>query len=206
MRTQQIAVWAVVGIAVMPLAGCHVEKTTHGDSKDVNITTPFGGMHVKTNGDDLQSSIGMAAYPGAEASYDDGNDNRSADVDMSFAGFQLRVKKSSYRTDDAPDKVEAFYRNELKRYGDVISCRNGKLVGSPAKTLEGLTCDRNSEGHVTVDDHAGKDELELKTGSKQHQHMVEINADGSGTKFSLVALDLPGKMTQDSDENTDRRQ
>jgi hypothetical protein len=34
---------------------------------------------------------------------------------------------------------------------------------------------------------------------------VEIDTDGSGTKFGLVALDLPGKMLNDS-ENDDTRQ
>jgi hypothetical protein len=192
LRQQRIAVWAVAGIAVMPMAGCRVEKSTHGDSKDVTISTPFGGMHVKTNGQDVPASIGLGVYPGAQAVSDDGNDNQSADVDMSFGHFQLRVKKASYRTNDSPDKVEAFYRTELKRYGVVIACRNGKLVGSPARTDEGLTCDRNADRHVTVDDHAGKDELELKTGSEQHQHLVEIDRDGGGTKIALVALDLPG--------------
>jgi hypothetical protein len=155
-------------------------------------------MHVKTNGNDVPGSMGLAVYPGAQAIYDDGNDNHSADVDMSFGHFQLRVKKASYRTNDAPDKVEAFYRTELKHYGDVIACRNGKLVGSPARTEQGLTCDRDRDHHVTVDDHEGKDELELKTGSTQHQHVVEINADGGGTKIALVALDLPDESGKDT--------
>ena len=112
MRTQRIAVWAAVGVTTAMLAGCRVEKSTHGDGKEVNISTPFGGMHVRTNADVL-TSIGLPAYPGAQPMYDDGNDNRSADVDMSFGGFQLRVKKADFRTDDAPDKVEAFYRDGL---------------------------------------------------------------------------------------------
>jgi hypothetical protein len=198
MRTQWIAVWAVSGIALMSVAGCRVEKSTHGDSKDVTISTPFGGMHVRTNGDNVPASMGLAVYPGAQAIDDDGHDNHSADVDMSFGGFQLRVKKASYRTNDAPDKVEAFYRTELKQYGDVIACRNRKAVGTPAQTGEGLTCDRDRDHHVTVDDREGKDELELKTGSPRHQHAVEINADGGGTKIALVALDLPNDSRQDS--------
>ena len=109
---------------------------------------------------------------------------------MNFGSFRLRVKAVSYRTDDAPDKVEAFYRGNLKQYGDVIACRNGSTVGQPAKTLDGLTCDTEVNQHVSVDDSTGKHGLELKTGSKLHQHIVEIDRDGSGTKFALVALDL----------------
>lgn len=86
----------------------------------------------------------------------------------------------------------------MKRYGDVIACRNGKLVGSPAKTGEGLTCGRDADRHISVDDHAGKDESELETGSTQHQHLVEIDQDGGGTKIALVELDLPGDHEEDS--------
>jgi len=190
MRTRRIAVWAGVGLAVMLMAGCRVESDKHGNGDNVTISTPFGGMHVKTNDAVTPESIGVAAYPGASMVKKD-NDNGSADVDMSFGGFQLRVKAADYRTGDAPDKVEAFYRTEMKRYGDVIACRDHSSVGTPTHTLEGLGCDeKHSSGYSN---HAGSGELQLKAGSEQHQHIVSIESDGGGTKFGLVALDLPGK-------------
>jgi hypothetical protein len=211
-----MAVWTrnsvvlFAGVAALAglLAGCRVEKTTNGDSKDVKIETPFGGMNVKTNDSDVLTSIGLPAYPGAVAVKEDtGNDHaHSADVDMSFGAFKLRVKAADYRTDDAPEKVEAFYREGLKRFGDVIACKNNQAIGSPAKTAEGLTCDDKHGGHVTVDDDASKHLMELKAGSEQHQHLVTIDRDSGGTKFSLVVLDLPGKITYDSDDNSDKRQ
>ncbi len=55
------------------------------------------------------------------------------------------------------------------------------------------------------DDFTGK--TELKAGSKQHQHIVSINPDGSGTKFGLVALDLPGHFSfGDKDADDANRQ
>jgi hypothetical protein len=45
--------------------------------------------------------------------------------------------------------------------------------------------------NVDGDDQTGQHKLELKTGSKRHQHVVGIDNDGSGTKFALIALDLP---------------
>ena len=204
MRTQQIMVWAAVGIAVMSIAGCRIESDKHGDNNNVKISTPFGGMQVKTDDSVTLENLGLAAYPGAQA-VKHGKDGGPADVNMNFGSFQLRVKVVNYRTGDAPDKVEAFYRTELKQLGDVIACRDGSAVGTPTQTIDGLTCDKEVENHVTVDNHLSKTGLELKTGSKLHQHIVEIDADGSGTKFSLVALDLPGKMTSGS-ENDDRRQ
>lgn len=191
MRTQQIAVWAAVGVAAMLMAGCRVEKNTHGDGKDINISTPFGGMHVKTNGSDVMASIGLPKYPGAEAVNKDDDKDRAADVDMSFGDFQLRVKVASFRTDDSTDKVEAFYRDGLRRYGGAIACHDNKAVGSPAMTAEGLTCENKHGANVNVDDSSSFHQLKLKAGSEHHQHIVTIDPDGDGTKFSLMALDLP---------------
>ena len=191
MNIPRIAGLMVVGMAVALLGGCRVEKTDNGDGKDVKIATPFGGMHVKTNGSDVLGSIGLPAYPGAQPSNDTGNDNRSADVDMNFGGFQLRVKKADFRTNDSPDKVEAFYRTGLRRFGDVVACRDRRAVGTPERTVEGLGCDeKHNSGFSNYD---GGSALQLKAGSEQHQHVVEIEKDGDGTKIGLVALDLPGK-------------
>jgi hypothetical protein len=66
--------------------------------------------------------------------------------------------------------------------------------------LEGLTCDNEVKNHVTLSNHPGKGNLQLKAGSKQHQHIVEIESDGGGTKMGLVALDLPGDVSSDDKE------
>ena len=97
--------------------------------------------------------------------------------------------------------MNAFYRQALAKYGDVIQCQNNKAIGTPAQTGEGLTCDNDKENHISVSSDqvtAGSDahsKLELKAGSKRHQHIVGIEPDGSGTKIGLVALDLPGHFS-----------
>jgi hypothetical protein len=95
----------------------------------------------------------------------------------------------------------------MKQYGDAVLCQNNQPVGSPAKTAEGLTCSNTQNGHVVVESPTNH-KMELKAGSEQHQHIVTIDPDGGGTKFSLVALDLPGKITYDDDDtdNSDKRQ
>ena len=189
----------------MLLAGCRVEENKHGDGKDVSIVTPFGGMNVKTNDADVLASIGLPAYPGAVAVNKDDEKDRSADVDMSFGDFKLRVKVANFRTDDATDKVEAFYRDGLRRYGGAIACHNEQAVGTPAMTAEGLTCSNTHNQHVNVNDTSGH-QLELKAGSERHQHIVTIDPDGGGTKFSLIALDLPGNITFGGDNGGGKRE
>jgi len=207
MRTKQrmqVAGVAAAGLAVALLAGCRVESDKHGDSDDVKIATPFGGMQVKTNDAVVVEGIGLPTYPGAQLVKKD-KDDGSVDVNMSFGSFQLRVKAVSYRTGDSPEKVETFYRAGLKRFGDVIACRDNRVVGSPARTQEGLTCDNNNGNHYSVDDKPEKGALELKAGSQQHQHIVEIDAEGGGTKIGLVALDLPGNATSQSGDEQNRQ-
>jgi hypothetical protein len=195
------AVAAVVALgAMMMTTGCRIDSHKDGDNDNVKIATPFGGMQVKTNEAAVQEGLGLPVYPGAELVKKKGKDNGSADVNFSFGGFQLRVKAASYRSTDSPDKLTAFYRQALTKYGDVIQCSNNRPVGSLTRTSEGLTCDNDKGNHVKVnEDLSGK--TELKAGSKQHQHIVAIDPEGSGTKFGLVALDLPGHLSADDGDS-----
>jgi hypothetical protein len=184
-----------------------VEHNKDGNNKDVKIATPFGGMQVKTNDAAVPGEIGLPTYPGATIVKKDNNhDSGSADVNMSFGSFQMRVKAVSYHTSDSPEKVEDFYRNGLRRYGDIIACRNNRSISEPSRTAEGLTCDNNHGNHITIDHAASQGKLDLKAGSQQHQHVVGIEPDGNGgTKFGLVALDLPGKLFADDKDVGDRQ-
>ncbi|HEV2708905.1 MAG TPA: hypothetical protein VGU67_01720 [Edaphobacter sp.] len=195
MRVTQItAAAAIVGTILM--SGCRVESNKQGGKDNVRIATPFGGMQVKTNDATVLEGMGLPAYPGATL-VKKNHDHGAADVNMSFGSFHLRVKAASYQTSDSSDKVQAFYRKALGAYGDVIECANDKSVGEPTRTAEGLTCD-NDNKHVGIDDDVSR-KMELKAGSKQHQHIVAIDPNPDGTKIGLVALDLPGHSSNDKE-------
>lgn len=195
-RYRELVAVAAAAVGSLAAAGCHVDTHKQGDSDNVKIATPFGGMQVKTNDEVVKSGIGLPDYPGAVLVKKD-KDNGAADINMSFGSFQMRIKAQSYRTGDDPSKVEAFYRDALKRYGDVIECVDNRTVGTPSRTAEGLTCDAKSGKQVEV---SGGAERELKAGSEKHQHIVSIKREGSGTKFGLVALDLPGQIHWGKDD------
>jgi hypothetical protein len=194
------ALAGVMALSAVMMIGCRIDSRKNGDNDNVKIATPFGGMQVKTNDAAVQEGMGLPVYPGAELVKKKDKDSGSADVNFSFGGFQLRVKAASYRSADGPDKLTAFYRQALTKYGDVIQCSNNKPVGTLTRTSAGLTCDNDKENHVKLsEDLSGK--TELKAGSKQHQHIVAIDPDGSGTKFGLVALDLPGHLSADDGDS-----
>ena len=192
-----VSVAMILGVVVM--SGCKIDSNKQDGNENVKIATPFGGVQVKTNESAAISGIGLPLYPGAQFVKKNDKDKGAADVNLSFGSFQLRVKAANYSTPDAPDKVAAFYRAALARYGDVIQCENNKPVGSPTRTADGLTCDNDKDNHVNVNqDTSGK--MELKAGSKQHQHIVAVDPEGTGTKFGLVALDLPGHISVGEDD------
>jgi hypothetical protein len=182
------------------MAGCriHVDKGADGEDKNVQVDTPFGGIHVNTD-QTTAADLGLPVYPGAQIVKDNEND-KSADVHMGFGQWELRVKVVNYSAPDGQDKVVAFYKKALGRYGDVIACQDNAPVGTPTQTAEGLTCNDKGHPQVQVDTNGGKmygyqsghSSFELRAGSERHQHIVGFESSAPGeTRFALVALDLP---------------
>ena len=200
------AISLLAGLALATgLAGCrvHVDKDANGEDKTVQVDTPFGGVHVNTN-QTTAADLGLPVYPGAEP-VKDKDKHKSADVHLGFGEWELRVRAVSYATSDTKEQVTAFYKKALGRYGDVITCQNNSPVGTPTTTSEGLTCENGGNGNVKIDQgdyRVGKGNLELKAGSKRHQHIVGFESPRDGkTLFALVALDLPAGMDGKSDKS-----
>ncbi len=198
----------VTGLALAAgMAGCrvHVDKGANGEDKTVQVDTPFGGVHVNT--DQLTASdLGLPVYPGAEAIKGD-DKHKSADVHLGFGEWQLRVRAISYATSGSKEQVTAFYKKALSRYGEVLTCQGNAPIGTPTTTSEGLTCEENKSGKVQIDQgdySVGKGNLELKAGSKRHQHIVGFESPQDGkTRFALVALDLPAVATEGNSGKSD---
>jgi len=202
--------WGVTGLVaglvlVTGLTGCtvRIEKDASGKDKNVQVETPFGGVHVNTD-QTTASDLGLPAYPGAVLVKD--KDNNAADVHLGFGQWQLRVRAVSYSTSDSKEKVAAFYKKAMGRYGDVITCQGNSPVGTPTMTADGLTCAEDKSSKVKIDrkDYGtSKDGLALKAGSKRHQHIVGFDDPKDGKiRFALIALDLPAE-TGNSKEKSD---
>lgn len=186
------------------VSGCriHVDKDKNGEEKNVQVDTPFGGLHVNSD-QTTAADLGLPVYPGAQIVTDNDND-KSADVHMGFGEWELRVKVVNYAVADGEDKVVAFYKKALDRYGDVISCQDGAPVGTPKTTAEGLTCNQKSTVNVEVDNRSANGGVgaekgfQLKAGSVRHQHIVALGSSAPGeTRFSLMAIDLPAVGSDD---------
>jgi hypothetical protein len=151
-----------------------------GQNSGVNLA-----LHAKSNAS--AADIGLPAYPGATLYKDKDNDS-GADLGLTFNDFHFNLLAVNYMTSDSPDKVLAFYRKPLSRYGEVLECDHGKAVGNLTVTRSGLTC-----GHAQVNgDTDSSTDHEIRAGSPQKYRIVGIDESHSGsTRFGLVYLDLP---------------
>jgi hypothetical protein len=171
------------------LSACsvNVKKDEGGDKKNVDIETPFGGIHVNENAD--VRDTGLPVYPGARPKpKDDSDDRKNANVNISAGNFGLRVVALDFETDDPPAKVQSFYQEQLKKYGAVLQCHTSEHGASykahPGKdNSDQLNCDGEKNGK----------NIELKVGTESNQHIVSIEPRDKGTEFALVYVRTHGK-------------
>lgn len=180
----QVALVLVLGTAMLtvlllPACSVNVQKEQNGQDKKVDISTPLGDIHV--NKDARVEDVGLPVYPGARLKQEnsEGND-KSANVNISGFGYGLKVVALEYQSDDSPSKLVAYYKDQLKKYGNVLECHTHHFdvdadVKDSDRGSHQLTCSGTSGLNV-----------ELKVGTKENQHLVEVEPDGKGSNFSLV--------------------
>lgn len=177
----------LAALIAVSLAACNVnvDKKNGEEAKKVDISTPFGELKVNKDAD--ARDTGLAVYPNSrEKKEDNGNDKKSANVNMSFGNFGLKVVAATYEVDDSPAKVMSFYRNELGKYGKILECKGGSIgnvhVDKDSKDDKELKCDSHGNSDVT----------ELKVGSRDLQHVVAVKPSGKGSEYSLVYVRMHG--------------
>lgn len=173
---------------LLPACSVNVQKEGNGQDKQVDIRTPVGGVHVSKQAD--VSEIGLAVYPGARLKEKDSDgDDKSANVNISGFGYGIKVVALEYESDDVPAKVLAFYRNQLKEYGNVLECQT---TGLQLDMKMGSHGSKNDSNELTCAGNTGSS-TELKVGKKDDQHIVAVEPEGKGSSFSLVYVHTHGK-------------
>jgi len=182
---------AVIALVLLPACSINVKKNEDGEDKKVDVETPVGGIHVSKDAD--VRDVGLAVYPGARKKQNlSGGDEKSANVNISGPGFGVKVVAVEYLSDDSPDKLVAYYRDQLKKYGSVLECHTSKHGGDvevnkmshqDRKESRKLTCDNDDSGKT----------VELKVGTEDNQHIVAVEPQGKGSSFALVYVQTHGK-------------
>jgi hypothetical protein len=176
--------------ALLVLSACsiNVKKNEAGEDKNVDIQTPIGGIHVSQEAD--ARDTGLEVYPGAQAKQKDSSgDNKKANVNISGFGFGVKVVALEYVSNDPPQKLVTFYKDQLKKYGDVLECHTSEHSGHVGTDLG----DKKGDSALHCDGDSGGKTIELKVGTKENQHVVAIEPDGTGSTFALVYVRTHGK-------------
>jgi hypothetical protein len=181
------ALIAVAFALWLTLLACSVsvKKDESGEEKKVDIRTPIGGIHVDKNAD--ARDTGIPVYPGARVKQKKASgDEKNANVSISGFGYGLRVTAVEYESDDSPAKLIAYYKDQLKKFGDVLECHthDQSVTMTNKSDSGGLKCDSDS----------GKT-VELKVGTEQNQRIVAITPEDKGSSFALVYVRMHGKDT-----------
>ena len=170
----------VVLLAALPLAAQDNKDSNAQQSSNDNDSIGFNlGKNASAK------DVGLPIYPGARRQKDDSKDSSALNMNLSggSVGFKLFVLKME--STDAPDKVATFYRKALAKYGAVLDCSNPAAAAAS-------TDDKSSKKLTCEDEKPKPNEVSLKAGTKEKQHAVSVEPNGSGTTFQLVYIETKG--------------
>ena len=164
-------------IGMFPAAAQNTDK-----DKNVDVRSPMGDLHVGKDAD--AQKAGLPIYPGARTQRTEENDPVNLAISTDNFGMKLIVAK--YETDDPPEKVLAFYREKMKKYGKVLEChstedKSGFHHDDDDKNgNQPLKCEGDSSGPVR----------ELKVGTVDNQRFVELEdkKEGNASDFLILFL------------------
>jgi hypothetical protein len=194
-RRRVISGWALGALAAAMgiLTACSInvkDKENKGSDAQVDIKSPVGDLHVSEEVDIRDS--GLSVYPGARPAPKEAGGEKSANVNLAFPGFQLKVVAGEFVSDDGPEKVIAYYDKELQKFGKPIQCNGwntgqAHASGGDDALSKPVSCGRSE---------ASAGSIELKVGTEGNQHLVSVKPSNKGTRFALVYVRMhTGKDT-----------
>lgn len=176
-------------VLIFALGSGAVAQKSNNQKDSFDVQSTAGDLHLGSDAD--AKKVGLPLYPGARLKADDDDNSSRANLSLLTEAFGFKLVVAKYESDDAADKVTAFYREKLEKYGKVLECHTQKHGGDvdvhdddkDSSKGQELKCEENS-GPVT----------ELKAGTEDDQHVVAIEPRaGKGAIFSLVYVRTRGK-------------
>jgi hypothetical protein len=167
-------------------AALSLVMTACGANEDASGRTSKGGLDLglSVSDDATAKDVGLPQYPGSQP-YEDKREGSSSAANVGFSSplFGLKVVAVKLETSDEPEKVAAFYRQALSKYGTVLDCSDPEASKGGAKKDDELECDADE-----LDEHSAV----YKVGTEEHQRVAAIKPHGRGTRFALVYVDVRG--------------
>jgi len=180
-ETAGVVLLGLLFVAALPLAAQDKKDSSKTESEMGRNSVGFMASKEASAKD-----VGLPLYAGARVHKDKSDESPAVQLGLwgGSSGFKLAVLK--LESNDAPEKVAAFYRKALAKYGKVVDCGDSsKATGEKAKG--------NSSNELGCEEERPESgELVLKAGTKEEQHVVGIKANGGLTVFQLVYVEARG--------------
>ena len=130
---------AAVATMSLVVGACGADQA---DSKGLSV-------QVQLTEEASVGDVGLPEYPGARPYKDPGESSSGANVGLRAGSFGFKVVALEFSSSDGPQKVAAFYREALAKYGDVLECTDGKS-SSKRESSGGLACDLDERSSHSI--------------------------------------------------------
>jgi len=171
---------AVVGAAALISAGSARAGGRNRGAQDKD------GAGVTFSKQATAKDVGLPVYPGSKARKDEKDDSASVQMGLWGGSFGFKLAVMKMESSDAPEKIADYYKKALAKYGTVLNCSD------PAQSASAKDKDGSSNKLTCDDDKPEKGGLVFKSGTKEKQHVVAIQPNGTGSLFQLVYVEARG--------------
>jgi len=135
------------------------------------------------------ADLGLPAYPGAVPQLDEKEDKPGVGFSLWGGSFGIKLQVLKFRSSDSVDKVSAFYRDAMSRYGKVLDCSVSTAEDEQPKDKS----DKKSIRLRCSKDDVKSGKLVFKVGTDdKHFRLVSIQRESDGTHFQLLNLAVNG--------------
>lgn len=175
--------WALSVLLVLGIGlGASLAVGQSSSQQDKEKTSSGKSVGFIFSEDASAKDVGLPIYPGAQRFKDSSDESSSVQMGLwgGSKGFKLVVLK--LQSDDAPEKIAAFYRKALRRYGTVVDCSASSADRKKSDSDGQFDCE---QAHPEAGGFA------FTAGTKRNQHIVAVEPDGKHAKISLVYLWTP---------------
>jgi len=183
----RIALAGIMALAAISLMGQEKAQKDISKDKELSVTVqgPETDVGLIVSARATAKEVGLPIYPGSIPHKDQDKDNDSPAAKLGLwgtsFGFKLVVLKMESK--DAPRKVADYYQRALAKYGTVLDCTNATRPQAKDENSEKLTC---------YDDKPEAGGMLFKAGTKEKQHIVGIQPNGTGAVFQLLYIEARG--------------
>ena len=186
-----IALAGITALAATSLMG--QEKAQKDTSKDkelsVTVQGPETGAGLIVSARATAKEVGLPIYPGSmphkDQDKDKDNDSPAAKLGLWGTSFGFKLVVLKMESKDAPRKVADYYQRALAKFGTVLDCTN---AARPQQAK-----DENSEKLTCGDDKPETGGMLFKAGTKEKQHIVGVQPNGTGAVFQLLYIEARGE-------------